>query len=194
MSTFELYLQLGLTHIADFKGYDHILFIITLCAVYQIAHWKKILILVTAFTIGHSLTLILATLNLVRIPSDWVEFLIPVTILLTAIGNLLQKKTTYNLRHHIYKYSLALIFGLIHGLGFSNYLRSMLAAEEGLAWPIFSFNVGIELGQLIVVAGFLVLGIIFMNLLKAKPREWNLFFSGAGFGISAILIIDRLPF
>jgi len=194
MSTFELYLQLGLTHIADFKGYDHILFIITLCAVYQIAHWKKILILVTAFTVGHSLTLVLATLNLVRIPSDWVEFLIPVTIMLTAIGNLLQKKTAYNLRHHIYKYSLALIFGLIHGLGFSNYLRSLLSSEENLAWPIFSFNVGIEAGQLIVVAGFLLLGIIFMNLLKTKPREWNLFFSGAGFGISAILIVERLPF
>ena len=92
MSTFQLYLTLGLQHIADFKGYDHILFIITLCAVYQVKHWKKILILITAFTIGHSSSLLLATLDLIRISGDWIEFLIPVTILLTAVGNLLQRK------------------------------------------------------------------------------------------------------
>jgi len=193
MTTFHLYLKLGLEHIADFKGYDHILFIVTLVAVYQIIHWKKILILITAFTIGHSLTLVLASLDLVRIPSEWIEFLIPVTIFLTAIGNILQKKSNYNPRQHIFKYSLALFFGLIHGLGFSNYLRSLLNQEDNLIGPIFSFNVGIELGQIIIVAGFLLLGLLFMNLFKAKPREWNLFFSGAGFGISAILMFERFP-
>jgi len=193
MSTFHLYLNLGLGHIADFKGYDHILFIITLIAVYQIQHWKKILILVTAFTIGHSLTLVLATLDLVRAPIKWVEFLIPVTIFLTAIGNILQKKTTYSIRHHIYKYALALFFGLIHGLGFSTYLRSILSGEGHLVFPVFSFNVGIELGQLLIVSIFLTIGVLFMRFLKVNPREWNLFFSGAGFGVSLILMFERFP-
>lgn len=133
MSTFRLYLQLGIEHITDLQGYDHILFLVALCAVYQIKHWKKILILITA------------------------------------------------------------IFGLIHGLGFSNYLRSLLSSENKLTGPLFSFNLGIESGQLLVVSGFLVLGIIFMNVFKAKPREWNLVFSGAGLGVSTVLMIERFP-
>lgn len=194
MSTFQLYLSLGLQHIADFKGYDHILFIITLCAVYQIMHWRKILILITAFTIGHSTSLLLATLNIIRIPGAWIEFLIPVTIFLTAVGNILQRKESYSLGHHKYKYALALFFGLIHGLGFSNYLRALLSDEDNLFGPLLSFNLGIELGQIIIVSGFILAGIIVINVLKAKSREWNLVISGAGLGISIILIFERLPF
>lgn len=193
MSTFQMYLVLGLEHIADFKGYDHILFIITLCAVYVISDWKKILILITAFTIGHSATLVLATFHLVSIPGDWVEFLIPVTIFLTAIGNIFQKKEKFSPSHHLYKYLLALFFGLIHGLGFSNYLRSLLSAEKSLAGPLFSFNLGIEIGQIIIVSLFLLAGLFFINFLKMKKREWNLIISGAGLGISLILIFERLP-
>lgn len=193
MSVFEMYLRLGLSHIADFKGYDHILFIITLCAVYQFVHWKKILILITAFTIGHTLTLILATFDLIRIPADWIEFLIPVTIFLTAIGNLFQKKNTFSGAQHRFKYLMALIFGLIHGLGFSNYLHALLNEEESLVGPLFSFNLGIEAGQIIIVSLFLLTGLLFIHILKARPREWNLFISGSGFGVSAILMIERFP-
>ncbi len=194
MSTFQLYLTLGLQHIADFKGYDHILFIIVLCAVYQLRHWRKILILITAFTIGHSFSLVLATFNLVRISADWVEFLIPITILLTAFGNILQRRESYSSGHHRYKYAMALFFGLIHGMGFSNYLRALLSDEDSILGPLFSFNLGIELGQIIIVSGFILAGIIIINGLKAKPREWNLVISGAGVGISLILIFERLPF
>ena len=194
MSTFELYLKLGLEHIADFKGYDHILFIITLCAVYQVRHWKKILILITAFTIGHSTSLVMATFNLVRIPGDWIEFLIPATIIFTAIGNILQRKEAYSSLHHIYKYSLALFFGLIHGLGFSNYLRAMLSEEDSIVGPLFSFNLGIEIGQILVVSVFILAGVILMNGFKVKSREWNLVVSGAGLGISLILFFERIPF
>ena len=194
MSTFQLYLTLGLQHIADFKGYDHILFIIVLCAVYQLKHWNKILILVTAFTIGHSTSLVLATFDLIRVSGDWIEFLIPVTILLTAIGNLFQRKESYSVGHHKYKYGLALFFGLIHGLGFSNYLRALLSEEDNLAGPLFSFNLGIELGQIMIVSCFLIAGLIAINLFKAKAREWNLVISGAGIGISLLLIFERLPF
>lgn len=194
MSTFQLYLTLGLQHIADFKGYDHILFIVVLCAVYQLKHWKKILILITAFTIGHSASLLLATLNLIRISGDWIEFFIPVTILLTAIGNILQRKESYSINHHKYKYALALFFGLIHGMGFSNYLRALLSDEDSLIGPLFSFNLGIEIGQILIVSGFIMAGIIIINGLKARSREWNLVISGAGLGISLILIFERLPF
>ena len=194
MNTFQLYLTLGLQHIADFKGYDHILFIVTLCAVYQLRDWKKILILVTAFTTGHSLTLVLATLKIVHIPSALIEFLIPVTIFLTAIGNLLQKKEGFSKSHHRFKYSLALFFGLIHGLGFSNYLRALLSDEKNMIGPLFSFNVGIEIGQLIIVSTFMLLGLFFIQYLKSKPREWNLVFSGAGMGISLILMVERFPY
>lgn len=189
-----MYLNLGLHHIADIKAYDHILFIITLCAVYQFQDWRKILILVTAFTVGHTVTLILATFNLITISIDWVEFLIPVTILITAIANIFQRKQSFSQRLHSFKYFAALFFGLIHGLGFSNYLRSLLGLEQRLTGSLFSFNLGIELGQLIIVSCFLIVGYFFINFLKTKPREWNLFFSGVGVGVSLILIFERIPF
>lgn len=193
MNTFQLYLQLGIEHIADLNGYDHILFLIALCAVYQVKHWKKMLILITAFTIGHSTTLVLATFDLVRISSKWIEFLIPVTIFLTATGNIFQPKEESSKFLHIFKYALALIFGLIHGLGFSNYLHAMLSEEKSLAGPLFSFNLGIEAGQLIIVAAFFLLGFIAMNIFKARPRDWNLVFSGAALGVSIVLMIERFP-
>lgn len=193
MTTFQMYLQLGIEHITDLKGYDHILFLITLIAVYQIKHWKKILILITAFTIGHTISLIVASFNLVSIPRNWVEFLIPVTILLTALSNIIQLKADSSRGQQIFKYLMALGFGLIHGLGFSNYLKSLILNEDSLAGPLFSFNLGIEAGQLIIVGAFIFLGVITMDIFKAKPREWNLVFSGAGLGVSIILLIERFP-
>jgi hypothetical protein len=193
MSTFQMYLQLGIEHITDLKGYDHILFLITLMAVYQIKHWKKILILITAFTLGHTTSLILASFELVRFSSKWVEFLIPVTICLTALINIFQSKADSSKGHHLYKYFMALGFGLIHGMGFSNYLRSLILNEDSIAGPLFSFNLGIEAGQLIIVGGFVFLGIIALDIFKAKARDWNLVFSGAGLGVSIILMIERFP-
>jgi len=193
MSIFELYLSLGFKHIADLVGYDHILFIITLCAVYKHVEWKRILILITAFTIGHSITLALATLNILKISTRLIEFLIPITILFTAIGNIIQKKENVSMKLHYFKYGMALFFGLIHGLGFSNYLRSLLGMEDSIIGPLFSFNLGIELGQLIIVFAILLISYLFIEKLKLKRREWDLILSGAGIGISLILIIERLP-
>jgi hypothetical protein len=193
MSTFQMYLQLGIEHITDLKGYDHILFLVTLMAIYQIKHWKKILILITAFTIGHSTSLVVASFDLVVISKTWIEFLIAVTILLTALGNIFQKKPDFSKGHHIYKYVIALGFGLIHGMGFSNYLKSLIISEESILGPLFSFNLGIEVGQLIIVSAFILLGILTMEIFKAKPRDWSLVFSGAGLGVSIILLIERFP-
>jgi hypothetical protein len=95
--------------------------------------------------------------------------------------------------HHIYKYLIALVFGLIHGLGFSNYLKSLILNEDSLAGPLLSFNLGIEVGQLIILAAFMFLGILTIEIFKAKPRDWSLVFSGAGLGVAIILMIERFP-
>jgi hypothetical protein len=194
MSLFELYFKLGLQHIVDLKGYDHILFILTLCAVYSLKEWKKVLVLVTAFTIGHSLTLALATLDLIRVDGDLIEFLIPLTIFLTALANLFVRKQQVSPLIYYLKYTAALFFGLIHGLGFSNYLRSLLGAERGLALPLFSFNVGIEVGQIIIVAIIILLTKVVVDLLGLPKREWHVLLSGAGLGISLVLMVERFPF
>ncbi len=194
MSLFELYFKLGLQHIADLKGYDHILFILTLCVVYSLKEWKRVLVLVTAFTIGHSLTLALATLDLVRVDGDLIEFLIPLTIFVTALANLFARKQNVTSRQHYLKYAMALFFGLIHGLGFSNYLRSLLGAERGLVLPLFSFNVGIEVGQIIIVIIIMLLTKVVVDLLRVQRREWHVLLSGAGLGISLVMMVERFPF
>lgn len=194
MSLFELYFKLGLQHIADLKGYDHILFILILCAVYSFKEWRRVLILVTAFTIGHSLTLALATLDLIRVDGDVIEFLIPLTIFITALANVLTKNQKVSTFHHYLKYSAALFFGLIHGLGFSNYLRSLLGSEKGLLLPLFSFNIGIEVGQVLIVSIIMMLTFLIVDLLKFPRRDWHILLSGAGMGISLILMFERFPF
>ena len=194
MSLFELYFKLGLQHIADLKGYDHILFILTLCAVYSLKEWKKVLVLVTAFTIGHSLTLALATLDLIRVDGDLIEFLIPLTIFVTALANLFVRKQKGNSGLYYLRYAAALFFGLIHGLGFSNYLRSLLGSERGLVLPLFSFNVGIEVGQIIIVSLIMLLTKVVVDLLGLPKREWHVLLSGAGLGISLVLMLERFPF
>jgi hypothetical protein len=191
MSEFHLYLNLGIEHIADIISYDHILFIISLCVIYPIKQWAKILILITAFTIGHSLTLALATLKIITVNTNLIEFLIPATIFLTAATNLLQKSDNFNSNLHKFKYLAALFFGLIHGMGFSNYLTSLLGTAGNLIKPLFAFNVGIEIGQLAIVLIITILSLIFIDILKVKRREWILVWSGIAIGISMILMIDR---
>ena len=188
---FKLYLELGLEHIADFQGYDHILFVAMLCAVYVFKDWKQVLILVTAFTIGHSLTLALATLNIIRVSTDWVEFLIPVTIFITAVGNIITGRPD-NTSAKI-KYASAMFFGLIHGLGFSTYLRSLLGAQKSVVAPLLAFNIGVELGQLFIVLCLLVLTALMLHAFKVKQRDWILVLSGAGAGVSLIMLLERWP-
>ncbi len=193
MNFFSLYLNLGIHHIINFEAYDHILFIITLVAVYQLKHWKKIIILVTAFTLGHTTTLALATLRVINVPSALIEFLIAVTIFLTAITNLLQKSDNFSPGIHLFKYSLALFFGLIHGLGFSNYLRSLLGTESSIVVPLFSFNLGVEIGQLGIVTLIILMNYLLIRFFSLKQHDWKLVLSGAGIGVSLILMGSRWP-
>ena len=193
MTTFHLYLSLGINHIADLNAYDHILFIVTLCAVYSFNQWKKVLVLVTAFTLAHSATLALATLKILKVPIDLIEFLIPVTIFITALANILQKSGKVSSKRHLFKYVTAMFFGLIHGLGFSNYLRSLLGQESNIIGPLFSFNLGIEIGQLIIVIVIMLMTWTLVDILNVKRREWYLVLSGAGLGVSLIIMMERFP-
>ncbi len=190
MDPFQLYLKLGFEHISDINGYDHILFIVALCAVYRLRQWRHLLILVTAFTVGHSLTLALAALKILVLPSDVIEFLIPVTILLTSIYNVYLGEPRPSGSGPRANYFLALFFGLIHGMGFSNYFRALLGKEESIVAPLLAFNIGLELGQLVIVAITLGAASLITLVFRAKQRDWTIFISGATAGIAFILMLE----
>lgn len=189
MQEFSMYFEEGWQHIADLGGYDHILFIMALCAVYVLKDWKKVLILVTAFTLGHSVTLALSVLRVVRVSTDLIEFLIPVTIVITALGNVLRGGKEPG--RVAWNYFLALFFGLIHGLGFSNYLRSMLGSQSDILQPLLAFNLGLEFGQLIIVTIVLILSQGIIQIGRVSRRDWTLFLSAAIFGVAFVMSIER---
>jgi hypothetical protein len=192
MSQFELYFQLGKDHILDYKnGYDHILFVVALCALYLMRDWKKVLILVTAFTIGHSITLALSTLSVISISQKLIEFLIPVTIFITAISNIFRSTEPSDRTTYI-NYGYALFFGLIHGLGFSNYLKAMLGKDRGIVSQLFAFNIGLELGQIIIVSIFLILSFILVDLFTVNRRDWKLVLSSVIAGMALLLMKDKI--
>lgn len=193
MEEFQLYAKLGFDHITDLNGYDHILFIVALCAVYKPADWKRLLILVTAFTIGHSLTLALSVLEIIRVPSDFIEFLIPVTIILTAVLNL-RKSTKKQAVFATLTYWIAAIFGLIHGMGFSNYLRSLLGKSTDIITQLLAFNIGLELGQLVIVALLLITTFIVVEGAKVKHQLWSIWLSGVAAGAALVILSQKWYF
>ena len=194
MEELLIYLRLGFRHIIDINGSDHILFILTLVIRYVWEDWKKILVLVTSFTIGHSATLALSTLNWVNFPVNLIELLIPITIVLTALSNYFVKDFSFTSKYP-FIYFAALFFGLIHGLGFSNYLKSLLGQEESLIGPLFSFNLGLELGQLLIVSLILLFSFIFVSLFKADRKLYVRIGSFLTFFLALNMVIDRIvPF
>jgi len=188
MSEFSVYFGLGLTHILDIKGLDHILFILALCAIYEVADWKRVLVLVTAFTIGHSVTLALATFEVINVNRQLVEFLIPITILITALTNIVRRNTSH--RKVSLNYYFALFFGLIHGLGYSNTLRVLLGRDESIVTQLLAFNLGLELGQIIIVLVFLAITFTILLFSTVDKRDWRLIASAAVAGAAMLLIIE----
>ncbi len=187
---FSDYLGLGLDHILDTNGYDHILFIATLCAFYIPAQWKKILVLVTAFTIGHSLTLALSALDIVNINATLIETLIPITIILTGLFNLYAFRKSDSEQNNIYlNYIIALGFGLIHGLGFSNYFKAILGTEESIIQPLFAFNIGVEIGQVIIVAIVMTFAYTMINIIKLDKKYWTIPMSILGIVVASYLLV-----
>ena len=191
MDELLLYGRLGFKHIIDLGGVDHILFVLALTLRYIWSDWKKILVLVTSFTIGHSLTLALSTLSILDISVNWIEFLIPVTILITAASNFWVKDFDFKQRFSAH-YALALFFGLIHGLGFSNYLKSLLGKESSLLGPLFSFNIGLEIGQILIVGVILALSYGLVSLLKLPRKMYVRYGSILAISLSLRMILERL--
>ena len=190
MYEFLMYMQIGFNHIANLSGMDHILFVAALCIRYQLSDWKKWLVLITAFTIGHSVTLVLSVFNYLDFATNWIEFFIPLTILITSISNMFVKKFTFNTKFPVI-YFFALFFGLIHGLGFSFYLKSLLGIQQNIAPALLAFNVGLEIGQIIIVMAILVISFIFVMLLKAPRRDFILIVSGGILALSLQMAIER---
>jgi len=193
MQDFALYFELGWQHILDWKGYDHILFVMVLCGTYSLVEWRKVLILVTAFTAGHSITLALSVLKVITVNTNLIEFLIPVTILVTAGSNILTGKSAKRKGGVQLKYILALFFGLIHGMGFSNYLNSLLGKSTNIVAELFAFNIGLEFGQVIIVIAILIVSSVLINVFRVKKWDWSFFLSSAIFGISFIMAAERWP-
>ncbi len=189
MQDFNLYLQTGMRHILSWDALDHLLFILALVSIYTLSQWRQLLVLVTAFTIGHSLTLALSVLDILRINDKLVEVLIPCTIIGTAIFNL----TQINIEHKKIRlnYFLALGFGLIHGMGFANTIRFMLAKDQNILLPLFSFNLGLELAQIIVVSLILMSMFIVLNLFKFRRAYWISSISFLAILVSARMIAER---
>ena len=191
MNQFQLYFNLGIQHILDLKGFDHILFVLALAVVYMIKDWGRILVLVTAFTIGHSLTLALATLKVIQVNTDLVEFLIPVTIAITALTNIVKPKSSSGRGVQI-NYLFALCFGLIHGLGFSNYLTSLLGKEQSIFTPLLAFNLGLEVGQVVIVVLFLLASTLITGIFRINRKEWILVISSIILGMSTMILLDSV--
>ena len=195
MSNFGLFFRLGIEHITDLNGLDHILFITALCLRYVSGDWKKLLVLVTDFTVGHSITLALSTLNVITFPRQLTEFLIAVTIIMTAVSNMffvyrddVQEKKTFR-----FVYISALMFGLIHGLGFSSMLKSILGKDRNIVVQLLGFNLGLEAGQLIIVAIILLISVIFVRFLKKQKRDFVLVVSGGIAALAFEMAIQRFP-
>jgi ABC-type antimicrobial peptide transport system permease subunit len=155
MVDFQLYFSLGLEHILSPDALDHQLFLLALVAGYTLKDWKTWLVLITAFTLGHSLTLALSSSGQIRLSSYWIELIIPFTIFLAGLFGFVFPWNKASKKKRLYP--LSGLFGLVHGLGFANTLKAMLGKEQSLIMPLFGFNIGLELGQLLVIVLFLSL-------------------------------------
>jgi len=188
MEEFKTWFFVGFDHIINIQALDHILFILALVVVYKTNMIKQIIILITAFTIGHSITLVISALDLISYDQKIIEFAIPLTIVITSLNNILNRKKEIR-KAVTSNYFIALFFGLIHGLGFANYLKAILF-EGSVVLELFSFNVGIEVAQLIIVFVFLMFSFLGYNYLFKKRENWVLFVSSAIFGISLMLTLN----
>ena len=191
MSDFIFYFKIGLYHVLDFQAYDHILFLIVLSVIYNKNQLKEVLWLITLFTIGHTLTLLLSAYNYISINEQLIEFLIPVTIFITGLVNVFTAKKS-SLEKKSLNLFFALFFGLIHGLGFSNYFKMILGKKEEKLLPLLEFAIGVEAAQVIIVIFILLLGILLTTVFNVNRRDWILVSSSIVIGFSLHMIFNRV--
>ena len=182
---------MGLYHVLDFNAYDHILFLIVLAVVFSFNQFKKVLWLVTLFTIGHSVTLALSAYGILNVNMKLIEFLIPVTIFITGVINVFTAKKSSTGKENT-NLVFALFFGLIHGLGFSNYFKMMIGKEDDKLFPLLEFALGIEAAQIIIVLGILIIGTILQNFFRVTRRDWILVCSSIVIGFAIQMMLNRI--
>lgn len=190
MSDFSIWFQTGIEHISDLQGYDHLLFLFITTGVFLWRDIKKVLYLITGFTIGHSITLALCVFKLIHFNSTMIEIFIPVTILLTAMFQVISQMKPQRLNVQMI---FIVFFGFIHGMGFSTLLSSMLGKEGNIALPLLYFNLGIEIGQIFIVVMILTISTIFIHLFKVQKKHFVIAISVITIVMSTKMIVDRIP-
>lgn len=189
MDEFQFYINMGLKHVLDWRAYDHVLFLVVLTLFYSFKEWKNVLWLVTAFTIGHTFSLVLSAYDIVYVKMNIVEFLIPLTIFITAVYNIIvSKKSTKNI---LFTSIVAMGFGLIHGFGFSSYFKILVDDTEDKIFPLIEFAIGIEIAQLLIVLFILTLNFVVLSLFKKQKRDWVLIVSSIVIGVVIPMLIER---
>lgn len=192
MPDFWIYFKIGLQHVLDINGYDHVLFLIALTVPYAFKDWKRVLLLVTIFTIGHTFALLLSVFNIVTVKASIVEFLIPITILITAFFNLFTAGKSSKQDTITFVAVVTLFFGVIHGLGFSNYFKAILPGNPtDKVVPLFEFALGIEAAQILVVLAVLILSFIVQTLFRFNKRDFTLVMSAFVIGVVFPMIIEN---
>jgi len=192
MSDFWLLVELGFSHVWDWQGYDHLLFLAALCLPFSTRQWKPLLWLITCFTIGHSLSLILASLEVVKVPSIWIEFLIPVSIAATAVYNRIYARAVWVRINQLVMW-VTLFFGVVHGFGFAGYFELIRDVDQPLWSSLLFFALGIESAQIVLGALMLLLSFVVLNVLGRNRRDWVLVVSSVIIGILLPIIIERWP-
>jgi hypothetical protein len=190
MSEFWMYFNIGLKHVLDSSAYDHVLFLIALVIPLAFKDWKKVFLLVSLFTIGHTLALFLSVFSIVKIQVNLVEFLIPITILITALFQLFTAGKTSKNQGITFVAIVTVFFGIVHGLGFSNYFKTILtgSASDKLL-PLLEFAIGIEVAQVIVVFVFLIISYVVQTFFRFSKRDWTLVMSAFIIGVVLPMII-----
>ncbi|MCH3881625.1 MULTISPECIES: HupE/UreJ family protein [Tenacibaculum] len=191
MNDFILYFKMGLFHVLDIRAYDHILFLIVLACVYIFRQWSKLVWLVTLFTIGHSITLALSAYGIFNVRADLVEFLIPLTIFITGFMNIITAKKASQGKENQNLF-FAFFFGLVHGLGFSNYFKMMIGKTQDKLFPLLEFALGVEVAQVIIVLIILLIGALFQGIFGVSRRDWILVASAVVAGFAAQMMINRV--
>lgn len=192
MSEFWIFFEIGMRHVLDIKAYDHVLFLIALTVPFAFKDWPKVLLLVTLFTVGHSFALLLSVFEIVIIKASLIELLIPITILITATYHLFTAgKTSKNDGMSIIGF-ITLFFGIIHGLGFATYFKTILSGKTSDQFiPLLEFATGIEAAQIIVVLVVLILSYIVQTVFRFSKRDWTLVLSAFVIGVVLPMVIEN---
>jgi|TARA_B110000967_G_scaffold48685_1_gene49442 hypothetical protein len=190
LDSFLKFLELGLYHIVSFKSYDHILFLVVLTVPYFFRDWKRLLLLVSSFTLGHTLSLLLGVYDIINLKANVTEWLIPFTIIIMAIYNVFTAGKSSKYGNPVILFSLVLFFGFIHGLGFANAFESLVSSSESTLLSILEFAVGIEVGQFVIVFCILFLGFLGQTIFRFSLRDWVMVISSVVIGLMLPLIFN----